>query len=156
MEDTTWDGLPIGSEEPHGAAVLTWRSAADGREWLILHRAYHGPEFEGDWAWTPPSGARLPRETIEGCARRELLEETGLQLEISPTRLGSDLWAVFIAEAPADTAVVLDAEHDRSVWATADEAIARCLPDQVGASFRLAVRALEYVPTVLAGPPGTD
>jgi 8-oxo-dGTP pyrophosphatase MutT (NUDIX family) len=143
VESTTWDGLPISSERPHGAAILTWRLATNGRERLILHRAHHGPEFEGEWAWTPPSGARLPGETIEECARRELLEETGLTLDISSTDFGTDQWAVFLAEAPADADVVLDPEHDRSLWTSADDAIARCLPDHVGASFDRAVRALD-------------
>ena len=146
MEDTTWDGLPISSEEPHGAAVLTWRSGPDGPEWLILHRAHQGPDFEGDWAWTPPSGARLPGEAIEECARRELIEETGMRLDISPTELGSEGWAIFIAEASAASDVVLDAEHDRFLWTSSEEAVTRCRPDHVGASFRLAARDLDDHP----------
>jgi hypothetical protein len=65
-----------------------------------------------------------------------------MTLDISPTALGSEGWAIFIAEAPATTDVVLDAEHDRFLWTSSDEAVARCLPDHVGASFRLAARDL--------------
>jgi 8-oxo-dGTP pyrophosphatase MutT (NUDIX family) len=107
-----------------------------------LHRAHNGPEYEGDWAWTPPSGARLPGEEIEECARRELFEETGLRLEISPTALGTDGWAIFVAEAQAGCDVVLDAEHDRSLWTSSDDAGSRCLPDHVGIAFRRLTESL--------------
>ena len=63
-------------------------------------------------------------------------------LDISPTALGSERWAIFIAEAPTAAEVVLDAEHDRFLWTTCDDAISRCRPDHVGASFRLASQDL--------------
>ncbi len=69
---TTWDGKPISPEPPFGASVVVYRRGAAGVEFLILHRAHSGPEFDGDWAWTPPSGARLPHEPILACAEREL------------------------------------------------------------------------------------
>src|ERR1700722_21017802 len=75
----TWDGLPIAPDNPRGAMVVVRR--ADGRgghEYLMLHRALQGPDYEGDWAWTPPSGSRQPGESVLAAARRELTEETGL------------------------------------------------------------------------------
>ena len=61
----TWDGVPIAPDEPHGAAILARRPADGGlHEYLVLHRAHRGPDYEGDWAWTPPSGSRQPGEPV--------------------------------------------------------------------------------------------
>jgi 8-oxo-dGTP pyrophosphatase MutT (NUDIX family) len=138
--ETTWDGLPVAAEKPHAAAVVVWRRRADGvREFLLLHRHHEGPEYEGDWAWTSPAGARLPGEDPRAAALRELREETGLELEIDgPLAHVTDDVALFVAEAPADAAVVIDAEHDRFEWVPLDEGVARCLPAVVGESLRIA------------------
>jgi 8-oxo-dGTP pyrophosphatase MutT (NUDIX family) len=125
------------AEPPLGAAVLVSRRRPDGeREWLILHRAHNGAAHEGDWAWTPPSGLRLPGEDPAECARRELHEEAGLELDVQPLGVGAAEWAVFAAEAPPDAVVSLDFEHDRYEWVTLDEAERRCLPASVGTAFR--------------------
>jgi 8-oxo-dGTP pyrophosphatase MutT (NUDIX family) len=136
----TWDRLPVSEEPPFGVSVVVWRREAAGPEFLVLHRAHEGPEYEGDWAWAPPAGARLPGEEIAECARRELLEETGLRLECTPTDCGGEDWVVFAAEAPADAEVVLDAEHDRFAWLPANEAERVCLPPSVGASVAAVAR----------------
>src|SRR5918996_1392674 len=63
------------SQRPYGCAVVVWREGSNGREYLILHRVTdHGPEHEGDWAWTPPSGVRHPAEDVDDTAERELRE----------------------------------------------------------------------------------
>ncbi len=90
---------------PHGASVVVYRRTAVGTEFLMLHRAHSGPDYEGDWAWTPPAGVRLPGEPIDDCARRELWEETGFELTITPTRCGSATWPTYIAEAPPGMSV---------------------------------------------------
>lgn len=129
----TWDGLPVSDEKPHGASVIVWRRGGMGREFLILHRRHAGGiDFEGDWAWTPPSGARFPGEPLEDAARRELLEEAALDLPLDLSDVGSDDWAVFVAEAPPHARVVVDDEHDRFVWLPAADAAAKCLPPLVG------------------------
>lgn len=139
---TTWDGLPISDEPPFGAAVVVFRTGRAGPEVLLLHRAHHGPDYAGDWAWTPPSGARLPGEPVDRCEARELREETGLALPILPTDCGTADWPLYLAEAPPEAAIILDREHDRFEWVPADQASLRCLPDHVGRSLDAAVQRL--------------
>jgi 8-oxo-dGTP pyrophosphatase MutT (NUDIX family) len=117
-----------------------WRERDGGREWLFLHRAHHGPDYDGDWAWTVPSGARFPGEPVDECAARELREEAGL--ELAPTRVGGDEWALYVAHAPADTEVRLDAEHDRFEWLAYDDALARCLPAIAAENFRTCAHSI--------------
>lgn len=133
--ETTWDGLRVSTEPPHGVAVVVWRRSEAGVEWLLLHRAHHGAAHAGDWAWGPPAGARMPDEPAEQCVRRELLEETGLHLQTQPTGCGTEDWLVFAAEAPIDVEVFLSAEHDTYRWTTLEEARRLCLPLSVGDSF---------------------
>ncbi|MBT3342637.1 MAG: NUDIX domain-containing protein [Gemmatimonadetes bacterium] len=123
------------TEPPYGAAVIVYRRVAPACEYLVLHRAHSGPEEEGDWAWTPPSGGRHAGEPVHLCAARELEEETGLKLDLQRTKLGNVEWSVFRAEADVDAAVVLDPEHDRHLWLPATKAAARCQPELVGQRF---------------------
>jgi 8-oxo-dGTP pyrophosphatase MutT (NUDIX family) len=141
---TTWDGLPVSDEPPYGATVVVFRRGRAGLELLLLHRAHHGPAYDGDWAWTPPAGSRFPGEAVLACARRELREEAGLELEVRPTACGSADWALFLAEAPPGAAVSLehDREHDRYAWLPADEAVARCRPALVAEALGRAVELL--------------
>jgi 8-oxo-dGTP pyrophosphatase MutT (NUDIX family) len=132
---TTYDGEPIAEDAPFGATVVVYRRVGDGLELLVLHRAHDGPDHEGDWAWTPPAGARKPGEDLHACARRELKEETGLEVPIRPTALAGD-WPAFAAEVPPGAPVVLDAEHDRFVWLEPGEALARCRPAIVAEQIR--------------------
>jgi 8-oxo-dGTP pyrophosphatase MutT (NUDIX family)/RimJ/RimL family protein N-acetyltransferase len=134
----TWDGLPVADDEPHGATVVVRRPGAD---YLILHRAHHGPDYAGDWAWTPPAGARQPGESVFACVQRELAEEAGLtSREMWPIDFSGD-WAVFCLDVPADANVeLIDAEHDAFEWVSADTAIRRCKPAAVGQTVRAATR----------------
>ena len=133
----TSDGQPISREPPYGACVIVRRRGEGGDdEWLVLHRAHHGPAYEGDWAWGPPAGARLPGEPIEECARRELREEAGLELEVVPTDCGLREWPLFAAEASPDADVTLSPEHDAFRWLPLDAAAALCLPTRVADGIR--------------------
>ena len=138
----TWDGLPVTDERPFGACVCVWRERAGRREWLLLHRAHHGAEYEGDWAWTPPTGARLPGEALESCAARELREETGLELPLRLVHTAND-WSYWLARAPADADVVLDREHDRYEWVSLEDALRRCRPTVVADELARAAGAAE-------------
>jgi 8-oxo-dGTP pyrophosphatase MutT (NUDIX family) len=114
--DVTWDGLPVAQNRPYACCVVVWREGERGREFLVLHRlAPGGAGYEGEWAWTPPSGARLPGESPDEAARRELREETGLSLPLTPApeAAPSEDVALYVAQAPTHAEVVLDAEHDR-------------------------------------------
>jgi 8-oxo-dGTP pyrophosphatase MutT (NUDIX family) len=131
-ERTTWDGLPVADDWPHGATVVVWRRQAGGAiELLLLHRAHHGPDYAGDWAWTPPAGSRFPGEDVDVCAARELYEEAGLELTM--TRFERDPeWATYVAEAPADAVVTLhDREHDHFRWVDVETALNLVKPDRV-------------------------
>jgi 8-oxo-dGTP pyrophosphatase MutT (NUDIX family) len=141
--ETTWDGLPVSREKPFAACVVVWRRAPGGREFLVLHRHHGGPEHEGDWAWTPPSGGRLPGEEADAAASRELHEETGLALPLTRcARDPSDEVVLYVAEAPTDVELVLDAEHDRFDWRSLEEAVRSCLPTSVGLCLELAAAEL--------------
>jgi len=130
--------MPVARENPTAVAIVIWRRAAGGREFLILHRHHGGREWEGDWAWTPPAGARRPGEDPRVAAARELREETGLELAFEPLVHETDGVALFVAEAPNGARIVLDAEHDRFEWVTLEEAVARCRPAIVGRGLELA------------------
>jgi 8-oxo-dGTP pyrophosphatase MutT (NUDIX family) len=135
----TWDGLPVAPDEPHGAAILARRSG----EYLLLHRAHHGPGYQGDWAWTPPSGSRQPGESVLSAAVRELAEETAFLAAPADLRAldVSGPWAHFGLDVPMDARPKLDAEHDRFEWLPPLEAIARCKPALVADGIRLAESA---------------
>jgi SAM-dependent methyltransferase/8-oxo-dGTP pyrophosphatase MutT (NUDIX family) len=139
----TWDGQPVSDAPPFGATIVVFRRQGAATEVLLLHRAHHGPDYAGEWAWTPPAGARLPGEPIEVCAQRELREETGLDLPLQPTECGSAEWPHYLAEAPGDAAIRLDVEHDRFEWAAADEAPLRCLPDLTRLPLRAAIERIQ-------------
>jgi 8-oxo-dGTP pyrophosphatase MutT (NUDIX family) len=138
----TWDGVPVAAERPYACCVVVWREAAEGREFLVLHRAHFGPDFAGDWAWTPPSGARQPGEPPEVASARELREETGLDLRLTQVESADPDVALHIAEAPRDAEVVLDAEHDAHRWLPLDDAAELCLPARVADGLRAAAASL--------------
>jgi 8-oxo-dGTP pyrophosphatase MutT (NUDIX family) len=126
-----------GKDLPLGVLVVVVRDGARGsKEFLVLHDTGEG---DGDWAWGPPRGARAESETADECAVRELREETGLSLPVSPTDLGSDVCPVYIAEASGQVAVQLSDEHDEFAWVSADRAAEMCRPTEVGAVFLAAI-----------------
>jgi 8-oxo-dGTP pyrophosphatase MutT (NUDIX family) len=136
----TSDGMQVAREEPYGATVVV-RRGTDPEEFLMLRRRGGDADTDtdtDDWVWGPPAGARQPGETPEACARRELLEETGLQLAVRSLVSADPAWALFVADAPADAAVRLSDEHGGSAWLRLDAALARCRPVSVADGIRAA------------------
>ena len=102
----TWDGEPIAPDDPIGSTVVVRRPIGSQWEFLLLHRAHHGPDYAGDWAWTPPAGCRRPGEPVLTGVVRELAEETG----IAATPWAVDVsgrWATWALTVPADTPCLL-------------------------------------------------
>lgn len=115
---------------------MVWTRSAGDVKFLLLHRRHLGRDYTGDWAWGPPGGARLPDEDIVACARRELLEGTGLDLPFVPTGGGNDEWIVYAAEVPSeDIEIELSPEHDEWRWASPADAADMCLPRMVAESL---------------------
>jgi len=131
---TTYDGLPIAKDPPCGASIIVYREKPEGIEFLLLHRAHSGRDFEGEWAWAPPAGARQPDEEIQACAERELLEEVGLSLPLQRTDFGSENWCVYAAKVGHDCQILLDQEHDRYEWVSIEE-VSKCKPEFVADHF---------------------
>ena len=143
-EDTvarTWDGEPISPEPPTGAMIVVYRRDSGQPTFLLLHRKMFGPDFVGDWAWGPPSGARYPGEDIDACAARELMEETGLSLSLIQVCGDAANWYVYLAETDY-TEPRLSNEHDRFDWLPYDEAASRIAPEIVRTEFASAVSQL--------------
>lgn len=135
---TTYDGLPISPTPPFGATIVVSCFIDGHRHYLLLHRAHEGPEFDGDWAWTPPAGSRLPGEPVAACAVRELAEETGLSGALRTVRDCDTDWALFVLDFDAQPEVTLDGEHDRYEWVSLADARLRCRPEAVIAGLDLA------------------
>ena len=142
----TWDEKLIASEPPYGATVVVYRATPSGPEFLLLHRAHEGQAYDGDWAWTPPAGARQPGEAVDVCAERELLEEAGLSGEVRRTEHGTADWHVFCAEVDASADIVLqDDEHDRYQWVSLAEALRRCRPERVARGIELVASTIASI-----------
>lgn len=111
--------------------------------YLVLHRTAFPPDFDGDRAWCPPSGGRLPGEPVDDCARRELREDTGLELPLTCVGDERHGWMVYMAEAPCGAERSPSAEHDRYARLLPEEAAVRCLPPMVGRQIARAAARLE-------------
>ena len=145
--EATWDGMPVARERPYACCVVVWREPGEGeREFLLLHRlAPGGAGHEGEWAWTPPSGGRRPGEPPDAAAARELEEETGLALPLTPLldASASEDVALYLAQAPAGAEIVLDEEHDRFLWLQLEEALPLCRPPVVAAGLANAAARID-------------
>ena len=108
------------------------RHSRDGSmQYLLLRRAKNEVLYPGMWQMI--TGRIEAGETAVECARREILEETGLEcpsVMVVPY-VASFYFApddsihhvpVFAAEVAGDAAVRLSEEHDEHVWLNFDEA----------------------------------
>ncbi|MEV4900454.1 NUDIX domain-containing protein [Citricoccus sp. NPDC055426] len=108
------------------AGVLPWRAAGQGLEVLLIHR----PHYD-DWSW--PKGKLDDGETLPECARREVLEEIGLQVELglplpitrytvgNGKKISKEVW-YWAAEVGRAAPVPDGQEVDRTRWVTAEQA----------------------------------
>jgi lipoyl(octanoyl) transferase len=128
-----------------------------GAKLLVLRRA---PERHGYWSIV--AGGVEPGERPAAAARRELAEETGLDADVLELKIslsysllddppearsryepGIETVTVhpFLAEAPPGWEPVLDAEHDRSRWCSAQDALALLEYETTKEAVRAAARA---------------
>lgn len=101
----------------HGAAGLL--ALAPGPYVLLQHRA---PWSHGGDTWGVPGGARTSTETAEQAARRETVEETGLdvaQLVVHAAHIvdhGTWSYTTFVASVPERLPVVAERESVDLRW----------------------------------------
>jgi 8-oxo-dGTP diphosphatase len=97
---------------------------APGRYVLLQHRA---PWSHGGDTWGVPGGARAGHESAEQTARRETVEETGLdvdQLVLHAEHVadhGTWSYTTFVALAPERLPVVADRESVDLRWVPLDD-----------------------------------
>jgi 8-oxo-dGTP pyrophosphatase MutT (NUDIX family) len=128
-----------GTRRPLEVAVVVWRPGPEGPKFLVLLRS---PERQGYWHLV--AGGVGWGEDPAGAAKRELVEETGLDADVVTlgiersyllddeppevrARFAPDVTAVelvlFRAEAPWGWEPALDEEHVEYRWCDADGAV---------------------------------
>ncbi|HUQ39365.1 MAG TPA: NUDIX domain-containing protein [Acidimicrobiales bacterium] len=112
---------------PGDATVVVFRRDGRATTYLLLHDRSAG-------TWCPPSGRRAGAESPKTCARRHVVQDTGLHLYPIPTAFGTDDSDVYLAQAVPGADVTLSSAHDRYEWVEAAEAASRCAPlaDSIG------------------------
>lgn len=108
------------SEKPFLLAVRAVIRDEQGR-CLLLRRSNACKAFVGTWEW--PGGKVDPGETFDVALRREVVEETGLEIELVGAagafaiEMAQQRLAVLCMEAkPSGGALRPSEEHDQSAW----------------------------------------
>lgn len=113
----------------HAAGIILWRPVQEERRYLLLRNRDHG-------TWGFPKGHREAGESDIECARREVLEETGLsEYEIDPgfeetmsypVHQGDTVYTktvrYFLARSDQG-ALALSQEHSEGDWYPYDQAL---------------------------------
>ena len=106
-------------------SVYVLRCRAGATELLFLRRS--GGRFAGQW-WPVTGTCKLAEEPVL-CARRELLEETGLsprsllKTELTVPVEGGGHLRIYVAGVAASARVRTNWEHDAYRWCAADDAV---------------------------------
>ena len=133
-------------ERSAGAVVY----AVDSRDvlYLLLH---------GRYGWDFPHGLVHLHETDVAAALREILEETGLKVELIPSfkeeirykysKKGRTIYreVVYFLARARDKNVTLSKEHDAYIWTTRDEAMKLITKDETRAVFLKASRKIQKI-----------
>lgn len=127
----------------HGAAGLLLLTPS--REVLLQHRA---PWSHGGDTWGVPGGARHSDESAEQAARRETVEETGIDVsgvgvvDVHVDDHGSWSYTTLVATIPARRAVRPDRESIDLRWVPEDDVARFPLHPAFGAAWPLLRRLL--------------
>ncbi|MEM6487786.1 MAG: NUDIX domain-containing protein [Pseudomonadota bacterium] len=108
-------------------SIVVLRQTAEGWQTLLLLRA-HPP-----LSWSQPGGRIEPGESAAAAARREMVEETGIQptalyhvdyneMFYEPERERISLLPVFVAIVAANAVATLSNEHHDQRWLSLDAA----------------------------------
>lgn len=110
------------------AGGVVYRALDDTYEYLLLVRN------DATVSYHLPKGTLRIDETLEDCARREILEETGMQTKLT-AYLGAttkqfnyngiyfDKTSHYYAAKYSTTTTTMDDEHDAVLWCSYDEAL---------------------------------
>lgn len=108
------------SQKPFGLAVKAVIVDDEGRS-LLIRRSRANRNFVGQWEW--PGGKSDPREAFDDALKREVLEECGLEVEITGVvgAMAYEMPAVHVVLLSLETRVVggelkLSDEHDEVAW----------------------------------------
>jgi 8-oxo-dGTP diphosphatase len=120
-------------DRPYFLAVRAIIRDEQGR-CLLIRRSHVCEHFAGTWEW--PGGKADPGETLDESVKREVREETALEIALTGLAGAYDFEmpdkriAVLCFEAkPAGGTLRLSEEHDQSAWAPVSELLEWNLTD---------------------------
>ena len=94
-----------------------------GEKFLLVRRSKEEETRPQEWEF--PGGHREKSETIEEAAKREVLEEVGLDISLEKRRVYFKTpegdYGVIIKAQSKDKNFKLNSEHDKGVWITLDK-----------------------------------